>query len=345
MMRQLELVVRRPGQMERRVPLAPGSISLGRGEMNDVVLSDIGVSRRHARLHVGQEGVLVEDAGSGNGTWFRGQRVNRQILGPGDEVVIEPFTLCFEDVGSDAQDEPRSDSESTIQSTESRPGARLTVISGHKVDRRDHLLPALGTITLGRSEKNLIVLPEPSASRVHAEILCGDIYTLRDLGSSNGTYVNGKRIRSRVLADGDRLRIGSFEMRFGTIPHEVPEEATDATEQFEEVLAEVPLTRQPTRLTPHPGLPAPPPPAPDPVPEELPPPLLPSPRRVPAAEPPPLMPGQPDEPVPRRPPRRSKGVPAWVPLVGLFAFGVVVLALMCAGVVGWEIWRVSSAAT
>jgi pSer/pThr/pTyr-binding forkhead associated (FHA) protein len=168
--RQLELIVRRSGQLDRRVPLRGGVLTLGRGDMNDIVLADIGVSRRHARLHVGNDAVMVEDAGSGNGTWFRGQRVNRQILGPGDEVVIDPFALSFENVGAEEPGESTEQQDSTQKSPTTRTAARLTVVSGHRVDRRDHPLPQVGTFTLGRSEKNLIVMPEPAASRVHAEL-------------------------------------------------------------------------------------------------------------------------------------------------------------------------------
>ena len=73
-----------------------GVINLGRADDNDVVLTDIGVSRRHARILVQSDGVFVEDLSSGNGTYFRGMRVERQAIHTGDEVLIDPFTLGFE---------------------------------------------------------------------------------------------------------------------------------------------------------------------------------------------------------------------------------------------------------
>ena len=60
--------MRRSGHPERRVSLDLGVSHFGRADDNDVVLSDIGVSRRHARVVVRQDGVFVEDLGSGNGT-------------------------------------------------------------------------------------------------------------------------------------------------------------------------------------------------------------------------------------------------------------------------------------
>jgi hypothetical protein len=66
--RQVELVVRRSGQPEWRRVLAQGVTQMGRAEDNDLVLPDIGVSRRHARIVVDRDEVRIEDLGSGNGT-------------------------------------------------------------------------------------------------------------------------------------------------------------------------------------------------------------------------------------------------------------------------------------
>ncbi|MDM0115919.1 FHA domain-containing protein [Variovorax sp. J22R133] len=69
--------------------------------------------------------------------------------------------------------------------------------------------------TLGRGAQNDIVIDSNSASRAHALIVVEPAFvTIQDLGSSNGTFVNGERVESQVLADGDTIRIGAFEMRF-----------------------------------------------------------------------------------------------------------------------------------
>lgn len=65
-------------------------------------------------------------------------------------------------------------------------------------------------VTLGRSVRNDVCLEDPFASRVHAEIRCeGKTCWLTDLGSANGTFVNGVRISGTVqIFPGDRLHIG-----------------------------------------------------------------------------------------------------------------------------------------
>lgn len=68
---------------------------------------------------------------------------------------------------------------------------------------------------LGREDHCDVVISSAHASRKHAELLPdGDVAVLTDLGSSNGTFVNGRRIQQHVLRHGDVLTIGGWEMRF-----------------------------------------------------------------------------------------------------------------------------------
>jgi phosphoserine phosphatase RsbU/P len=71
-------------------------------------------------------------------------------------------------------------------------------------------------ITIGRSARNDLCIPDPFASRVHAEVRReGDVYVLQDLGSANGTLFNGERVeRPITLAPGDRIQIGETEIEF-----------------------------------------------------------------------------------------------------------------------------------
>jgi len=78
-------------------------------------------------------------------------------------------------------------------------------------------LPIEGTCSLGRSSSCQVVIPDERASRRHAFIHCQgeDEYWLVDQGSSNGTYVNDKRIHQPThLADGDRISIVGTSFSF-----------------------------------------------------------------------------------------------------------------------------------
>jgi pSer/pThr/pTyr-binding forkhead associated (FHA) protein len=228
-------VIRRPGRPEHRVVLEPGVAHLGRAEDNDLVLTDIGVSRRHARILVQANGVWLEDLGSGNGTYCQGQRVTRRALKTGDEILVDPFTLAFEiDLGElpslggltseleDVGDEdtarvPNSITTGQLQrpSNESK-GARLVTLSGSRL-APSYFVEEKG-ITIGRSDARDIILFDPSASRNHAVIEpVGDSFWLRDEGSGNGTFVNSSRVKEQSLRHGDRVRVGSTEFRFELI--------------------------------------------------------------------------------------------------------------------------------
>jgi FHA domain/FhaA, N-terminal domain len=78
----------------------------------------------------------------------------------------------------------------------------------------DGVYPIEGQVRIGRNEESEIVLVDPSVSRAHAilEVNAGEP-VVRDLGSTNGTFVNGKRVRAHRLRDGDELLFGNTKMR------------------------------------------------------------------------------------------------------------------------------------
>ena len=212
--RQVELVIRRPGTPDRRIVLQEGVLSIGRADDNDIVLSDIGVSRRHAKLHISDNVVEFEDNGGGNGSLFNGRRFKRQRLNDGDEIVVDPFRLQV--LLAAETDEANLSTAATMKLGGLDEGfGRLELVSNHRMQRTAFELPPQGTITLGRGDSNDVILPEPAASRVNSEIVGRDgAWLIRDRASANGTFVNGLRIREQVLRDGDKLRIGTVELKF-----------------------------------------------------------------------------------------------------------------------------------
>jgi pSer/pThr/pTyr-binding forkhead associated (FHA) protein len=72
-------------------------------------------------------------------------------------------------------------------------------------------------VTIGRAPDNIIQLEDPSVSSRHAELRVADkTYQLRDLGSTNGTMVNGNAASEIMLRHGDRIRFGGIQARFET---------------------------------------------------------------------------------------------------------------------------------
>ena len=75
--------------------------------------------------------------------------------------------------------------------------------------------PNEGSTLIGRSPECNVFLDDVTVSRRHAELMRdGDTFTIRDLESLNGTYVNRRRIESTVLEDDDEVQIGKYRLTF-----------------------------------------------------------------------------------------------------------------------------------
>ncbi len=119
------------------------------------------------------------------------------------------------------------------------------------------------TVTVGRAPTNQVVIKDEQASRNHAELfVTEDRWTLRDLDSRNGTYVEGRRIRGdHVLAPGEVIRIAHCQLAFvndlstafppgGGGPRLVdPAEETVAGRIFDEGSSSVLEAHEPTTIT------------------------------------------------------------------------------------------------
>ena len=89
--------------------------------------------------------------------------------------------------------------------------AQLTIVAEGATT--EHPLAELTSI--GRHPDNTIVVKDLLVSGKHASIVCRNgQFELRDLGSSNGTYVNGERTSSRILAEGDLITVGKVRITF-----------------------------------------------------------------------------------------------------------------------------------
>ncbi len=91
----------------RSIPVAPGQTILGRA-LDATIRFDVpGVSRRHARISVEGANVTVEDLGSQNGTYLRGEKIKgRAALGDGDELRLGPVAMLIRLVSPDSSTLP-----------------------------------------------------------------------------------------------------------------------------------------------------------------------------------------------------------------------------------------------
>jgi hypothetical protein len=117
-----------------------------------------------------------------------------------------------------------------------RPGGRsfvLRFISG-KYQGGEFPLASEKPIIVGRSSDLDMVLIEDMVSRKHARIsMQGDQIWIEDLGSTNGTFVNGEKIKRARLKEGDRVLIGTSILKL--IAADAPRDASDARRELENV--------------------------------------------------------------------------------------------------------------
>lgn len=209
----------------REFGLSKASITLGRAVSNDIVLGDARASREHARLECGAGGCEIVDLGSSNGTRLNGKPVQRATLKPGDVVSVGSSQLRFEaeTLLADELEVTRLDSESDLARTMDREALPVAINETDLprlvvFDREQAIevpLHAVDRVTIGRTDENDVVVEQGSVSRQHAEVVRrGGEWLLRDLGSTNGTWLRGEAVDEQSLQDGDAFRVGRAQIVF-----------------------------------------------------------------------------------------------------------------------------------
>lgn len=248
------LIIKNPDGSEQEQELV-GSLSIGRSEGNDLILSEGGVSRKHARFFLEGSAVMVEDVGSANGTWVDGEKIEGPTaVTPKSQVVIGDYEVAVKTGASKPAAPkpkgagPRPSKEPTAargaalktgprstrvmeavnvgkpsagaalakrQGPQRASGPQLRGLSGGVTGKT---FPLSGTIVVGRVAGSDLQVDDDSVSRKHAELTVnGREVSVKDLGSANGTTVNGAPISDEtILSPGDILQFGVVEMMFET---------------------------------------------------------------------------------------------------------------------------------
>ncbi len=191
------LVVNESGKEPKIITITADRVRIGRQEDNDIVLDNKFISRHHADLEKrGQDYFLIPSTNASNALVLDGDPVMEATrLHNGAKIRIggyAPGEIVTIDFLS-----PAGDGHQVIKFKENK------------------------TMTIGRDASNAIVLSAPAVSRFHAEVeKVGQRYRVRDLRSSNGTFVNGKQVTGEIwVQPGDAVQIGPY--RFVVDEHEL----------------------------------------------------------------------------------------------------------------------------
>lgn len=225
------------------VPLyADRPLVVGR-KHGDLRLSDPLVSSRHCRFIPKDGAYWLQDLGSTNGTLVNGKLTREMKLDPGSEITIGSSRLVLfvgeeaSTQGSDpgvsesqlhiawlldeelvevrgGSDRTGSDADVIGQDLRLPPGLKavLEVVSGQDAGKLFRF--ARGNVAIGRRFGE-VPLSDAEVSRRHAvlEVFGREMIFLRDMGSTNGTYHNGRRVTVAKLGDGDTIGCGKTVMR------------------------------------------------------------------------------------------------------------------------------------
>ncbi|MFF9119890.1 FHA domain-containing protein [Streptomyces massasporeus] len=176
---------------------------VGRDPMCEIVIDDDRVSWHHAVLKPEDGHWIIEDEDSTNGTYADGRRIHEWDVGPGSVIRF----------GNPA-DGPRmtlAGRPAPRARTPERPSAvSMPAHTGtYRQPTTVRPLPSR-TVRIGRASDNDLVIDDLIVSRRHAELraLADGTYEIVDLGSHNGTYLNGSPVTSAPVGQGDIVGIG-----------------------------------------------------------------------------------------------------------------------------------------
>jgi len=223
----------------RDIPLDKPVITIGRSKRNDIVIDNMAVSRRHARIY--QEGprFVVEDLKSLNGTFVNHRKVSHWILSDKDQILIGKHTLTFieekDQPASDSVSAPRDYVEETLVLETKKQRELLARIQETGSDKKPEEVRGVIAFISGGSGQHDIELAKRLAvagKGSHADIKLKGLFLgkavflisqqpsgfyISNAGGKLMTRVNGALLtEQQKLNDGDVISAGRTTMQFRT---------------------------------------------------------------------------------------------------------------------------------
>lgn len=208
-------------------PLAKDSVVLGSAPGMDLQLTSAGISARHAILERRAGGVWTVTDLSTKGTTVNGVRVPGKValpVAPGSVIGLGTSKLRL--TTSAELLEALGPLIAALPASQPIPEGTNLVARCESIG--SVVLPEGVPVTLGRAKDAGLTLPHPNVSRHHVSLTRqGDRLEIKDLGSSNGTYVNGVAMTHEVVSpDGTVISVGPFDLSIHAL---IGEDAGDGT--------------------------------------------------------------------------------------------------------------------
>lgn len=221
-----------PDSDRPQVLLEPRSYRIGSAPDADVVLAGDGVELRHCELQVGAHGVQLRVPG-GIPVRVNDRPVEGLIaLRTGDTLGLGAARIRLLDAAAEGSGAGMGVARNEIadrNATMVRPVLPKFVLRGLSGDHFGRSFPLQASLTIGRADDAGLRIPLESISRLHARLTpAGDEVLVEDLGSANGTWLNGKRITRAQAVHGDEIRVDTqrFQLVEPGQPLRAPAEGT-----------------------------------------------------------------------------------------------------------------------
>jgi pSer/pThr/pTyr-binding forkhead associated (FHA) protein len=204
--------------------LSPGVNHIGSAPDAQVVLEQPGVAARHCELNVTGDNATLTVLDASAPVSVNGRPVSGTLaVRPGDLIGIGPVqarVVAVEKVQPTVQRAAAVDDSGATKVRMAVPKFVLRGVSGAAFGKT---YPVPGAVVIGRQQDCDISVPTEEISRRHAQVKpTADGLLVEDLGSANGTFINGKRVQTGLMRPGEELRLDTIRFLLVAPGMEIP---------------------------------------------------------------------------------------------------------------------------
>jgi hypothetical protein len=201
-----------PNGEHAQVLLSPGVNRIGSAADAQVVLTQAGVAALQCEIQVqGEHATLLVPPGSSAVTVNGRPAVGSLTVRPGDLIGIGPVQARMVAVEKVVATVQRAAAVDDTGATKVRMAVPRFVLRGVSGAAFGKTYPVPGPVVIGRQQDCEISVPSEEISRRHAQVRpTPDGLMVEDLGSANGTFINGKRVQTGLMRPGEELRLDTI---------------------------------------------------------------------------------------------------------------------------------------
>jgi pSer/pThr/pTyr-binding forkhead associated (FHA) protein len=189
------------GKKRKPIELNRSRLTIGRDKSNRMVLTDDGISGFHAEIHMDDNNIFIIDLNSTNGTKVNGEKISTRL--PVKIWDVIEFDKVKLEIVDPAKRRPTVE-RGPVKKKDMEKAWALNGITGAMAGKN---FPIGKEVIVGREDNCDIIINDTMISSRHAKLKLADgVLSVQDLGSTNGTFVNDRKITEAILKTGDKIK-------------------------------------------------------------------------------------------------------------------------------------------